>query len=1035
MAFHSSLLLVGQGPVTKVYDSLTSKLLATTQIFERNKIHGFSIVGSSVLAWGGRSLRTFQLGCDGTVTLTQPERFHNDWIVYGVMLPSDTSPSPMSILVLTAHNVVFEIEIKTFKISNIFKCPNENSILYSGSIIPLKSKALVAAGTVLSGIVLWDMQTGSVLNNFTSHEGSIFGVRFSNDGNFLLTCSDDRSIKLWDLRTGTEIATGWGHLARIWDIQFYQFDSNTNISNIKIISTSEDCTARVWKVDKNQLVTTRVMDGHLGRNSWCGAINEKEKVLATCGSDGRVRLWDLDEPETVDSFRKLLSVTDASQTVAKKEIFKHFKILGNTIAFTTSAGRIFSWSRTDGKYLEFDSTQLETQKNDPYLIINGWKSIETFVVSYRDGSCLVLSAELKLLSQFNSSIKAKVTDIHTWEFNDKYYLLVQSQNPNDPYILSVFKNNASFELLSQVELKQPSSFLPISVVMIDENTLFMGSRFGAAAYYDISKSNEPLNCWRQIFSSDGITSLVYQKHTNTIHLTSRAGYFGVAEIQQNGDTLDLKMVSSNKLQRGTIEGTTFVAHKKIFWGFRNDLFFIWNETDQYEIFNERCGGSHRNWDVVVYDETTFAFVYSRISQVMVIDLSSYKPKFQRTLLQDGSHGREIRAITTWPGECSNRQLKIVATASEDTCINISALDSQTGQIVTKCILRKHVSGIQALKWSHDGKYLFSSAGREEFYVWKVQVTEPNIDVFAIPVGIMPPSTDVADLRIMDFSVTPIRTGLPSIRYELIVTIYSDSAIRFWVHDRQGPLAEHAGTAVGDGPETTDNNKRRLKLIGTGQYRTCCLLNCDLLVQNDVALLLVSSTDGHVVGWDITNEILGFGGIKTSDVELSIVDDLPDEKQGDTDSLFRLGEQAFRMQTHQSSIKGSILLGPHTHQTPSYYHIGGGDDNSLALSVIKFTDSGVLCEKIFSVESAHSCTITGLAAVPSPTATPRFVTVGVDQNVRLWEVSASFSRLSLKNSRYTTVADTGCVDCTSVPGNPNGLVILGGLGLSYWQTTE
>lgn len=937
----------------------------------------------------------------------------------------------------------------------------------------LKEKVLVAAGTVLDGVVLWDMKAGSVLNNFKSHEGSIFGVRFSNDGKFLLSCSDDRCIKLWDLRTGTELATGWGHLARIWDIKFYRYETDSEPDNLTIISVSEDCAARVWNVKNDKMSTNRVMEGHLGRNAWCGAVHDQLGILATGGSDGRIRLWDLDEPEIINNNRKILSVEDISGCIKNKESFNHFKVLGDTIFLSTSAGRIFSWSRKSKQYLELNTSKLTFPKNEAYLIIKGWEKTETAAIAYRDGTCLVLSSDLEPLLEFHSPLQAKITDIHTWEYNGKYYLLAQSQNPQDPYILNVLSwNGAKLVLDASIKLEQPSFFLPISLVMLNENVIFMGSRLGAVAYYDLSKSTSPQNCWRQVFSSDGITSLVYQKSTNTIHLTSRGGYFGVAEIIESTDgdssQFDFHLVSSNKLQRGTIEGSTFVSHKKILWGFRNELFFIWNETDQYEIINERCGGSHRNWDVTIdnENETKYSFLYSRISQIMLVDNpytashGTFQPKFQRTLLQDGSHGREIRAIATWPGECKfNSNLKIVATASEDTCINISSLDLETGKLTTRCILRKHISGIQSLKWSSDGSYLFSSGGREEFFVWSVQIKEPSaqiLEVYAIPVGILPPSSDEADLRIMDFAVVPIsergstHTG---VKYELVVTVYSDSALRFWIHDRQAPPAEHAGNATGDGAEATENNRRRLKLIGSGQYRTCCLLNCDILVSNDTCLLLVTSTDGHVVGWNITQEILAYGGVEADNDSLYLVDEARGlkELESDVSAKFSLGQFDFRLQTHQSSVKDSIIFGQSyaRSEAVSYYHVGGGDDNSLVLSSIVFTKDGrVSSEKIDTIKSAHSCTITGLAIVrdfakelktttvtkTTSTSSASFVTVGVDQNVRLWELSSSLDKLSLVDDRYTTVPDTGCVDSTR-PRDGKTPLILGGLGLSYWESSS
>lgn len=43
VAFNTEFLLVGQGPLLKVYRFATGELIDTRQVFRRNKIHGFSI--------------------------------------------------------------------------------------------------------------------------------------------------------------------------------------------------------------------------------------------------------------------------------------------------------------------------------------------------------------------------------------------------------------------------------------------------------------------------------------------------------------------------------------------------------------------------------------------------------------------------------------------------------------------------------------------------------------------------------------------------------------------------------------------------------------------------------------------------------------------------------------------------------------------------------------------------------------------------------------------------------------------------------
>lgn len=872
-----------------------------------------------------------------------------------------------------AHNVV--LKLVDGSIVEKFTC-DERSILYSGALKPMANgNVIVASGTVLGGVVVWDLITGEIQHTFTTHEGSIFGLAFFHDGSRLISCSDDRSIRLWDLNTSAQLAVGWGHLARIWGLHFYD--------NKSIISVSEDCTARIWNIVGDTLETSEVLEGHLGRNVWCGAIHP-ERILATGGGDGRVRLWDLERKNQFDEHRKQISLEDTqkdiSTSLAKGEVFKNYTQINDSMVVTTSEGRVIVLPST----LVFREVKLSDEKVDTYLIVKGWEKANVAAIASRDGLVYLLHLETDKVITLRNELESKLTDILVWDSEGKYYILAQSQNPKDKFIVTRLGFEEGVLTTEQTyKLDPPATFLATSVAMYNVNTLFLGSRHGGIAFYDLLTSTEPSQVWRHVAgSSDSMTSLIVSR--NSLHFTTRGGQFGVAVIEKGSTTYTLTIVSLNKLQRGSIEGSIFADSQKLLYGFRNDLFFIWNETKQYELMNEKCGGPHRAWQLTLSesDASHYRLVYTKASKVVLISSDILKNKFSKTLIQDGTHGREIRDISFSPILYDFG--RIVATASEDTCVNLATIGTDA-VLRNHCTLRKHVSGLQKLKWSEDGTYLYSSAAREEFVVWKVTLTDDG-RVYATPVATLPTSSDNPDLRIMNFLVRPLNETL-----SLIVTVYSDSAIRLW---------------------GLDHSSYQFSTLASGAYTTCCILHVDLIVDNSKANLLISATDGHIVSWDVSS-ILENAGIT---IDQSLTSEKVIETQAD------LPDPSFRLALHQSSVKDYIIY-PHQ---GTFYHVSGGDDNSITFAKLNFNTS--TAEKIFTISSAHSSTITGVAAVPDNTR--RFITSGVDQNVKLWEISPSWNQIELVDEKYTTVADTGALDVALFQQDQVGIIV-GGSGLSFW----
>ncbi len=79
--------------------------------------------------------------------------------------------------------------------------------------------------------------TGSVLT--LVHASKVTSAAFSPGGSRIVTCSDDRTMKLWDAKTGVEVFTLEGHADHLTAVSFSPDGS-------RILAVSEDGTVKIW---------------------------------------------------------------------------------------------------------------------------------------------------------------------------------------------------------------------------------------------------------------------------------------------------------------------------------------------------------------------------------------------------------------------------------------------------------------------------------------------------------------------------------------------------------------------------------------------------------------------------------------------------------------------------------------------------------------------------------------------------------------------------------------------------------------------
>lgn len=1025
LKFHQDFVLCGYGPLLKIFqvkhfdNSTEASLILKQQVFKRNKIHWISISpdGSKGFVAGGKSFGLFKspstYGSDKWDEFQLEFNFEkaiNEWIICGEFLDDNT------ILILTSHNVVYQVDISDletgkFSLQAKLDC-REKSILYSGSIqVDIETKrAVVAAGTVMNGVIIWDVFAGQILYNLTDHKGSIFGVKIDPTFSHIISCSDDRSVKLYDYATGELLALGWGHGSRIWNLQFL---SSPKSDCLKLISTGEDCTVRIWKYvkDNSTLEQFDVIDNcHSGKHVWSCDVDSQHQLIVTGGNDGAVRLHDVGELKSnFHSLRYSLADISSSSDISfcQPEAIKQFVELKslNYLICLSSSSQLFGLDQNnltwhainiDNNFKEFAIMKYIPHSN--YIAVS---SINGEILLLHFGKDLLTPIESKkILSNELGGNKVINMLIASDSKNGPFYVLLDSPNPHVPFIVHAFtfsKDEGSSEystihLSDLFTLEKPAKAnftATYSTYDSTNNWLVVYSRSVGIMIYDLATPSTKCKLFKKITTGDTITSAsILNSSSNSIQLlvVIRDGIYVLLTISWNGKDFSLYIDHENKIFRGFVEGGYFQGTDLILYGFRSIYFYVWNETKQLEIMKVVCGGSHRAWQFFTYEDNDSILKFICINKSeLSFHLGHNRFGESHGLINSGTHGREVRDVVVSPYTNETDKSKLIITASEDTIIRFGKLFSN-GLVKYFWSMNYHISGMQKVKFLNKD-LLASSAANEELFIWKVSNIQLSDDVVPIVKlhSVLKTTSAIPDLRVMDFDSIEVSLGK-----FLLVTVYSDSHIKIW---------------------NFNGTDKTFKLLIDDFYTSCCILNCKFITMNERILLLITATDGHISIWDI-NDIIMLPSI--SHLALN-----------ETKQTCKLDLPIIRQQLHQNGIKGLHLRNI---SNSCIKIVTGGDDNSLILSTLTSDSSYTLKWQLNSfIEDAASSTITSISGHESDF---RVVVTSVDQIVRLWDYSND--NLSLSSAAYTTVADTGC--CDLITFNDLQLLIIGGVGLSVWQLT-
>ncbi|KAI8366841.1 WD40-repeat-containing domain protein [Radiomyces spectabilis] len=231
-----------------------------------------------------------------------------------------------------------------------------------------------------------------------AHAGPVYGVSFSYDNEYLISCSEDKTVRLWSTETFDNLVCYKGHNYPVWDVDFgplgFYFATASHdrtarlwtcdrvhplrifaghlsdVDTVKfhpnskyIVTGSADRTARLWDVQRGTCV--RVFTGHQGSIKTV-AISPNGRLMASAGEDRSIILWDL------GSGRKLKTMTGHTDFIYSVD----FSSDSNVLVSGGADGTVRVWdvnkdvsslsnaesSKTDAKRIRVDDKETDSSK-------------------------------------------------------------------------------------------------------------------------------------------------------------------------------------------------------------------------------------------------------------------------------------------------------------------------------------------------------------------------------------------------------------------------------------------------------------------------------------------------------------------------------------------------------------------------------------------------------------------------------------------------------------------------------------------------
>jgi WD40 repeat protein len=191
------------------------------------------------------------------------------------------------------EGMLSEIDITRVVITNRVKVSDKS--IRSIAILPETGE--LAVGCSDHFIRIYDLVTLELKKEWEAHQNSVFILRYTPDGNYLLSGSRDARLKTWDIRAGyIQAAEVVAHMHTINHIDFSPDSKH-------FVTCSMDKSIKVWDLDEMRLLKVIDKGRHAGHGTSVNKLlwTTHQSQLVSASDDRTISVWDIDINQGLDA--------------------------------------------------------------------------------------------------------------------------------------------------------------------------------------------------------------------------------------------------------------------------------------------------------------------------------------------------------------------------------------------------------------------------------------------------------------------------------------------------------------------------------------------------------------------------------------------------------------------------------------------------------------------------------------------------------------------------------------------------------------